>query len=78
MSQGKPTVAEFLGKNFKPTRQKTPTKPKEKPICPFCGSKNSRQKNESKNSRQKNETVFRKCKDCGKLFIQQNTFFKYI
>lgn len=69
MSQGKPTVAEFLGKNFKPTRQKTPTKPKEKPICPFCGSKNSRQKN---------ETVFRKCKDCGKLFIQQNTFFKYI
>jgi ribosomal protein L37AE/L43A len=66
-SQGKPTVAEFLGKNFKPTRQKTPTKPKEKPICPFCGSKNSRQKN---------ETDLRKCSDCEKLFITPNSFFK--
>jgi len=69
MSIGKPTVAQVLRKDFKPKRQKTPKKAKYNPICPFCRSTNSRAKKQS---------VFRKCKDCGKLFIQPNTLYKII
>lgn len=61
------TIAQALGKNYKPPRPKVMEKPKDKPICPHCGSQNSRQKN---------ETIFRKCKDCQKLFITPNYFFK--
>lgn len=68
ISQGKPNIAQILGKNYKPPRPKVMEKPKPKPTCPFCGSQNSRQKN---------ETIFRKCKDCQQLFIMKNTFFRY-
>ena len=67
INQGKPNIAQVLGKNYKPPRPKVQAKPKEKPKCPFCGSQNSRQKN---------ETIFRKCRDCQQLFITPNSFFK--
>lgn len=72
MINKKQSIAQLLAerqgtKSYKVPKVRKPPKPKNKSICPFCGSKKSKKRI---------GTMFRKCSDCEKLFITPNTFFK--